>query len=45
MSSADPSTKIKDPDMAELELKMSKDILAMPEEVRDRFKALKVLYD
>jgi len=24
---------------------MSKDILAMPEEVRDRFKALKVLYD
>jgi len=45
MSSAEPAKHIKDPDMAELELKMSKDINAMPEEVRDRFKAIKVLYD
>ena len=35
----------RDPDQAELEYKMCKDINAMPEEVRDRFKALKVLYD
>ena len=35
----------RDPDQAELEFKMCKDINAMPEEVRDRFKALKVLYD
>lgn len=33
-----------DPDQQEFELKMSKTILAMPEEVQDRFKALKVLY-
>jgi hypothetical protein len=26
-------------------MKLSKDINAMPEEVRDRFKAIKVLYD
>jgi hypothetical protein len=31
--------------MAELENKMNKDISNMPAEVRDRFKALKVLYD
>ena len=40
-----PDTGFKDPDQAELEYKMCKDINAMPEEVRDRFKALKVLYD
>lgn len=45
MSSAEPAKHIKDPDSAELELKMCKDINAMPEEVRDRFKAIKVLYD
>ena len=37
--------KIKDPDSAELELKMVKDINIMPDEVKDRFKAMKVLYD
>ena len=37
--------KIKDPEQAELELKMSKDIMAMPEEVQARFKACMVLYD
>ena len=31
--------------MAELENKMNKDINNMPVEVKDRFKALKVLYD
>lgn len=35
----------KDPESAEIELKLSKDIVAMPDEVRDRFKALKVLTD
>lgn len=35
----------RDPNQAELELRMCKDIDAMPEEVRDRFKGLKVLYD
>lgn len=35
----------KDPESAEIELKISKDIMAMPEEVKDRFKALKVLTD
>ena len=35
----------RDPDQAELEFKMCKDINAMPDEVKDRFKALKVLYD
>jgi hypothetical protein len=35
----------RDPDQAELEYKMCKDINAMPDEVKDRFKALKVLYD
>lgn len=35
----------RDPDQAELEHKMHNDINNMPEEVRDRFKALKVLYD
>merc|ERR1719469_167957 len=34
-----------DPEQAEIELKLSKDICAMPEEVKDRFKALKVLTD
>ena len=44
MSSAEPSKRVKDPESAELELKMVKDINAMPEEVKDRFKALLVLY-
>lgn len=35
----------RDPDMAELENKMNADINNMPAEVKDRFKALKVLYD
>ena len=35
----------RDPEMAELEDKMNSDINNMPAEVRDRFKALKVLYD
>jgi len=35
----------KDPESAEVEFKLSKDINAMPDEVRDRFKALKVLTD
>ena len=53
--SADPSTAqasvnpddvpIKDPESAEIELKITKDIMAMPDPVRDRFKALKVLTD
>ena len=36
---------IKDPESAEIELKITKDIMAMPDPVRDRFKALKVLTD
>ena len=35
----------KDPETAEIELKISKDINAMPAEVKDRFKAIKVLTD
>lgn len=35
----------RDPEVAETELRMSKDINMMPENVRDRFKALKVLHD
>jgi hypothetical protein len=35
----------KDPDQAELEFKMCRDINNMPTEVRDRFKAIMVLYD
>jgi len=35
----------KDPESAEVEFKISKDINNMPEEVKDRFKALKVLTD
>ena len=35
----------KDPESAEVELKICKDINAMPEEVKDRFKALKVITD
>ena len=55
-ASADPSSAqspavnpddvpIKDPESAEIELKITKDIMAMPDPVRDRFKALKVLTD
>ena len=40
-----PDIGFKDPDQAELEYKICKDINTMPEEVKDRFKALKVLYD
>jgi hypothetical protein len=40
-----PDIGFKDPDQAELEYKICKDINAMPDEVKDRFKALKVLYD
>jgi hypothetical protein len=36
--------QFEDPDQKEFELTMSKTILAMPEEVQDRFKALKNLY-
>ena len=35
--------QFEDPDQREFEFKMSKTILAMPEEVQDRFKAIKVL--
>ena len=35
----------KDPEQAEIEFRISKDIKAMPEGVADRFKALKVLTD
>ena len=35
----------RDPEQAEIELRISKDINAMPDEVKDRFKALKVLTD
>jgi len=35
----------RDPNQAEQELLMSKDIMKMPVECIDRFKALKVLYD
>lgn len=34
-----------DPDQAEVEFKICKDIVAMPDPVKDRFKALKVLTD
>jgi hypothetical protein len=40
-----PKSDLKDPEQAELELKLAKDINAMPDEVKDRFKAIKVLYD
>ena len=35
----------RDPESAEMELKISKDIMGMPDEVKDRFKAIKVLTD
>jgi hypothetical protein len=35
--------QFEDPDQREFEFKISKTILAMPEEVQDRFKAIKVL--
>ena len=35
----------KDPETAEIELKMCRDINAMPDNVKNRFKALKVLTD
>ena len=45
-AAAEESTiPFKDPESAEVEFKISKDINAMPEEVKDRFKALKVLTD
>lgn len=42
---ADKFKDIKDPEQAELEHLMHKDIAEMPIDVQDRFKALKVLYD
>lgn len=39
-----PESPFEDPDQQEFELTMSKTILAMPTEVQDRFKAIKVLY-
>jgi len=36
--------EIADPEQKQFELQMSKTIEAMPAEVKDRFKALKVLY-
>jgi len=39
-----PESPFEDPDQQEFEFKMSKTILAMPTEVQDRFKAIKVLY-
>ena len=44
LESAPTTPKMKDPEQAELELKMAKDIQAMPAEVQDRFKAIHVLY-
>jgi hypothetical protein len=35
---------LEDPDMKEFDYRMSKTITLMPEEVQDRFKALKCLY-
>ena len=35
----------KDPETADIEMKMFRDINAMPPSVKDRFKALKVLTD
>ena len=45
MSDKGEAIEFRDPEQAELELKITKDIQAMPEEVKDRFKAIKVLYD
>ena len=36
--------QFEDPDQKEFEYTMSKTILAMPDEIQARFKALKVLY-
>ena len=35
---------LEDPDLKEFDYRMSKTITLMPEEVQDRFKALKCLY-
>ena len=45
MSADAAAIEFRDPEQAELELKITKDIQAMPDEVKDRFKAVKVLYD
>ena len=45
MSNVEEKEMFQDPEKMELDLKMSKIIEEMPEEVKDRFKALKVLYD
>lgn len=37
--------EIVDPEQKQFEFKISRTIEAMPEEVKDRFKALKVLHD
>ena len=41
----DKGLPIEDPELKEFDLKISKTIENMPEEVKDRFKALKVLHD
>ena len=38
------TTVVEDPEQKQFDLQMSKTIEEMPEEVKDRFKALKVLY-
>ena len=45
MASELPMQNKKEPDQAELELKIAKEIKNMPIEVQDRFKAIKVLND
>lgn len=45
MSGVEEKEMFQDPEKMELDLKMSKIIEEMPEEVKDRFKALKVIYD
>jgi hypothetical protein len=45
MSNTEDKDMFQDPEKMELDLKMSKIIDEMPEEVKDRFKALKVIYD
>lgn len=44
-AAAASGTPFKDPEQAEIEFRISKDIKAMPEGVADRFKALKVITD
>ena len=41
----DATDAFKDPESADIELKICKEINSMPASVRDRFKAVKVLFD